>query len=248
MKRDPKLGALKYKLPINIFFWLILLTSLSLIRVFKGSLFLDIYSLLIRPIWPGTAQKEWIQKSFQLEQKAKLKLIEQDNQRLREILEIKESSEFDFVSAPVISRQTEDWWQQIKLGKGSRDGVSAGSAVSGPGGLLGIVISATPTTSNVKLLTAPGSQIGVWVTPSKKHGMLIGVGTRRPQLIFLDKNPSVSQGDLVSTSPAGTILPPNLPIGVIQSFNKNSLPSPKALVQLIASPDAIDWVQVHSKK
>ena len=58
----------------------------------------------------------------------------------------------------------------------------------------------------------------------------------------------VSQGDLVSTSPAGTILPPNLPIGVIQSFNKNSLPSPKALVQLIASPDAIDWVQVHSKK
>ena len=88
MKRDPKLGALKSKLPINIFFWLILLSSLTLIRVSKGSLFLDIYSLLIRPLWPGTAQKEWIQKSFQLEQKAKLKLIEQDNQRLREILEI----------------------------------------------------------------------------------------------------------------------------------------------------------------
>ena len=52
-------------------------------------------------------------------------------------------------------------------------------------------------------------------------------------------------GDLVSTSPASTLLPPNLPVGVIQIVNKDHLPAPYAFVQLIASPSAIDWVQIR---
>jgi len=54
----------------------------------------------------------------------------------------------------------------------------------------------------------------------------------------------VRPGDLVSTSPASTLLPPNLPVAVVQSLNVRAVPAPTALVQLIASPDAIDWVQV----
>ena len=114
-----------------------------------------------------------------------------------------------------------------------------------PGGLIGIVQSVTPTTSRVKLLTAPGSQIGVWVIRTKRHGILLGMGTNRPQLIFLDKDPNVMKGDVVSTSPASTLLPPNLPVGIIQSFDDQALPAPNASVELLASPEAIDWVQVQ---
>ena len=116
----------------------------------------------------------------------------------------------------------------------------------GPGGLIGRVESVTPSTSRVRLLTAPGSRIGVWVPRTQRHGLLIGVGTRRPQLVFLDKDPKVSAGDLISTSPASTLLPPNLPIGVVQSLNQKAQPSPQAAVQLIAAPEAIDWVQVQT--
>ena len=110
---------------------------------------------------------------------------------------------------------------------------------------MGIIKSVTPTTSLVKSLTAPGSRIGVWIARNKRHGMLIGLGTNRPELRFLDNDPEALEGDLVSTSPASTLLPPNLPIGIIQSFDNKALPVPNAMVQLIAAPEAIDWVQVQ---
>ena len=51
-------------------------------------------------------------------------------------------------------------------------------------------------------------------------------------------------GDAVTTSPASTLLPPNLTIGIVKFVNEKALPSPYAIVQLTASPEAIDWVQV----
>ena len=108
-----------------------------------------------------------------------------------------------------------------------------------------MVESVTPVTSRVRLLTSPGSQIGVWAPRTNSHGLLVGLGTSRPQLVFIDKDPKVFPGDLVSTSPASTLLPPNVPVGVIQSLNSQSLPEPYASVQLIAAPEAIDWVQVQ---
>jgi rod shape-determining protein MreC len=64
-------------------------------------------------------------------------------------------------------------------------------------------------------------------------------------LRFIDKDPNVSAGDLVTTSPASTLLPPNVSVGVIQSVNEQAVPAPTAIVQLIAAPEAIDWVQVR---
>ena len=124
-------------------------------------------------------------------------------------------------------------------------GIASGDAVIGPGGLLGRVLSVTPTTARVRLLTAPGSQIGVWVPRTRQHALLVGVGTARPQLRFIDKDIKAHPGDLVSTSPASTLLPPNLPVAVLQSLNSRAVPAPQGVVQLIASPEAVDWVQVQ---
>ena len=133
----------------------------------------------------------------------------------------------------------------MELNQGELKGISPGNPVIGPGGLLGIVESVTPSTSKVRLLTSPGSRIGVWTERNKQHGILVGIGTNRPNLLFLDKSPQAMPGDLVSTSPASSLLPPNLLIGVIQSVDNQALPTPKAIIQLSASPDAIDWVQVR---
>ena len=225
--------------------WLVLFGCLFIIRLSKGAGFSDAYALIIRPFWPGPSQKEWLQHGAQFEQQIRLTLLEEDNKRLREMLSLKRSSKSGFFSVPVISRRPKGWWQQVELGKGALDGIQTGLAVMGPGGLIGIVQSVTPTTARVRLLTAPGSQVGVWVTRTKRHGILLGMGTNRPQLTFLDKDPNVITGDVVSTSPASTLLPPNLPVGVIQSLDKKALPAPNASVQLLAAPEAIDWVQVQ---
>ena len=224
--------------------WLVLLLILGLVRLSKGAGFADGFALLTRPFWPGTAQSEWVEAAQQQEQISRLELLEQDNARLRELLALDQQSSGDWIQAAVISRTASGWWQQLMLGKGSLEGVAKDDAVIGPGGLIGRVQSVTPTTSRVRLLTAPGSRIGVWLPRTQQHGLLAGLGTARPELQFLDKDIQVRPGDLVSTSPASTLLPPNLPVAVVQSLNARAVPAPTALVQLIASPDAIDWVQV----
>jgi rod shape-determining protein MreC len=228
--------------------WLALIAALAAVRWSKGAAFSDAYALLSRPFWPGSAQREWLQSSGNLELQARLQLLQQDNDRLRGLLDLDRNSEKDKrVSAAVISRRTEGWWQQLELGQGSAAGIAPGDAVMGPGGLLGRVQSVTPATSRVRLLTAPGSQVGVWVARTQQHGLLVGLGTSHPQLRFLDKDVKARPGDLVSTSPASTLLPPNLPVAVIQSINGRAVPAPDALVQLVASPEAIDWVQVQTR-
>ena len=224
--------------------WLVLLLALGLVRLSKGAGFADGFALLSRPFWPGAAQREWIETAKHQEQLSRMELLEQDNARLRGLLALDQQSSGDWLQAAVISRTASGWWQQFLLGKGSIEGVAEDDAVRGPGGLVGRVQSVTPTTSNVRLLTAPGSRIGVWLPRTQQHGLLVGLGTARPQLQFLDKDIQVRPGDLVSTSPASTLLPPNLPVAVVQSLDARSVPAPTALVQLIAPPDAIDWVQV----
>ena len=214
------------------------------VRFTKGAVYIDAYSYLVKPLLPGTAQKEWIQKGDQIEKNIRLQLLEADNLRLRKILDLKSFNADSRISAAVISRSPKGWWQKLEINKGERDGINIGEAVIGPGGLIGMISSTTFLTSRVRLLTDPGSIVGVWINRTKRHGVLTGIGTNRPKLNFLNKNSLAQVGDVVTTSPASTLLPPNLTIGIIQFVDEKALPSPYALVQLTASPEAIDWVQV----
>ena len=228
--------------------WLLLVAGLLLVRLSKGAGFSDAYALLSRPFWPGSAQREWVSAAVDLEQRSRLQLLEEDNRRLRGLLELQQkgAAEGD-VSAAVISRAPRGWWQQLELGKGALQGLAQGNAVLGPGGLVGRIASVTPATARVKLLTAPGHEIGVWLPRSRRHGLLVGRGSSRLSLRFIDKDPDVRPGDLVATSPASTLLPPNVPVGVIQAVDDQAVPAPTAVVQLIAAPEALDWVQVQAR-
>ena len=228
--------------------WLLLISGLIVVRLSKGAGFTDAYALLSRPFWPGPAQREWIVAATDLEQASRLKLLERDNQRLRGLLALQQDgSKAGLVSAAVIARRPRGWWQQLELGKGGLHGIAANDAVIGPGGLLGRVSSTTPATARVKLLTAPGHEIGVWLPRSRRHGLLVGMGSSRPKLRFIDRDPDVRPGDLVSTSPASTLLPPNIPVGVVQAVEEQAAPATAAVVQLIAAPEAIDWVQIMTR-
>ncbi len=239
-------GKIGFHLLMNRKFWAIFFFGALLIgiRWTKGGGFLDFYSILLKPILPGTAQKEWIKEGENIERQILLKLLEQDNKRLRKALSLKEFNSDQRISAAVISRSTRNWWKQLEVNKGSKDGVLKGQTVIGPGGLVGIVDSVTPLTARVRLLTDPGHEVGAWIDRTKRHGILTGMGTNRPKLIFLNKNSLAKNGDVVTTSPASTLLPPNLTIGVVQFVNEKALPSPYAIVQLTASPEAIDWIQI----
>ncbi|MFN5119238.1 MAG: rod shape-determining protein MreC [Cyanobacteriota bacterium] len=223
--------------------WLLLLLGLMAVRFSKGSLVTDAYALLTRPFWPGTAQGEWVRSAQRSGDQLRLRELERENERLRGLLQLPRAAG-KMVEAPVISRQTGGWWHQLVLGAGGLQGLRPGQAVIAPGGLVGRLSSVTPSTATVSLLTDPTSRVGVWVGRTRRHALLSGIGTSRPLLRFLEKDPQARPGDVVYSSPASTLLPPNLPVGVIQAIDETADPAPEAVVQLIAPLDALDWVQV----
>ena len=228
-----------------IFFGIFLF--LVFVRISKGSLYKDFFYFISKPFWPGQFQKEVILKSVDQESLIKLNLIKKDNIRLRKILSLQESSNNYNISAAVISRKTGGWWRQIILNKGSKDGVEIGNIVIGPGGLLGRVNNTSLFTSSVTLLTSPESKLGVWVDRSQTNGILVGSGGDYPSLILYSKDADIKVGDFVSSSPASSLLPPNIPIGIVQSID-NTLQSKKtAKISLLAKPNVIDWVQILRK-
>ena len=221
---------------------------LVFVRISKGSLYKDFYYFISKPFWPGPFQKEVILKSLDQESLIKLHLLKKDNLRLREILNLQESSNSDTISAAVISRKTGSWWRQIILNKGSKDGVVIGSTVIGPGGLLGRVKSTSLLTSSVTLLTSLESKVGVWVDRIQINGLLIGSGDDYPNLILYSKDADIKVGDFVSSSPASTLLPPNIPIGIVQSVDEPFKAKKTAKILLLAKPQLIDWVQILKVK
>ena len=225
-----------------IFFGIFLF--LVFVRISKGSLYKDFFYFISRPFWPGQFQKEVILKSINQESLIKSNLLNKDNIRLREILSLQQSSNNDNISAAVISRKTGGWWRQIILNKGSKDGVEIGNIVTGPGGLLGRVKNTSLFTSSVTLLTSPESKLGVWVDRSQTNGILVGSGDDYPSLILYSKDADIKVGDFVSSSPASSLLPPNIPIGIVQSIDKTLQSKKTAKISLLAKPNVIDWVQI----
>ena len=227
----------------NLIFFVIFL-FLVFVRFSKGSLYKDFFYLISKPFWPGQFQKEVIIKSIDQESLIQLNLLKKDNIRLREILSLQQSSNKENISAAVISRKTGGWWRQIILNKGSKDGVEIGSIVTGPGGLLGRVSNTSLFTSSVTLLTSPESKLGVWVDRSQINGLMVGSGDDHPSLILYSKDADIKVGDFVSSSPASSLLPPNISIGIIHSIDETSQSKKTAKILLLAKPQLIDWVQI----
>ena len=230
--------------------WILFVIFLFLVfvRLSKGSIYKDFYYLISKPFWPGQFQKEVVLKSIDQQSYIELNLLKKDNMRLRKILSLNQTSNNDTISAAVISRKTGSWWRQIILNKGSKDGVEIGYVVIGPGGLLGRVTNISLFTSSVTLLTSPESKVGVWLERNQVNGLLVGLGDNYPSLILYSKDADIKVGDFISSSPASTLLPPNIPIGIIKSLDKPFKSKKTAKILLLAKPQAIDWVQILKVK
>ena len=76
------------------------------------------------------------------------------------------------------------------------------------------------------------------------NGLLVGLGDDYPSLILYSKDADIKVGDFVSSSPASTLLPPNIPIGIVQSIDETLKSKKTAKISLLAKPHVIDWVKI----
>lgn len=217
------------------------------IRQTQGSTIFEIYQVMARPFQASPTQAERLGDARMSELQARVVELESQNQKLKQLLAyVKQSGLNGGIAAPVIGRSADHWWQQVTLGRGSQDGIAVGFVVTTTGGLVGRIVSVTPHTSRVLLISDPTSQVGVVVSRSRYMGSLRG-STSRAIMQFFDKVPNVRRGDVVSTSAYSQIFPSGLPVGRVESVNLRKSPAPEAVISLFAPIPYLEWVVVYPK-
>lgn len=161
--------------------------------------------------------------------------VEEENKRLRRLLNLKEHSPYESLASSVIAREPSNWFQTLLLDRGERSGVKKDSIVVTPEGLVGRVIKVNKNSSQVLLITDPGSEIGALVQRTRIQGVIQG---RKRDLIlkYLPLEADVREGDLVLTSGLeGGLFPKGLAIGRIKKIEP---PHPQNLfLKIVVIPE-----------
>ena len=127
---------------------------------------------------------------------------------------------------PVVLAETTDenmigFTATITVDKGTADGVDAGNAVVGHAGLLGQVVSLTPHSCVVRLITDSQSRVGVSFGPSHEYSAVAegqGVGTSMAA-DYVPPTYPLQKGEVILTSAFSSAqLPPGIPVAKVLSF------------------------------
>ncbi|MCD9095603.1 rod shape-determining protein MreC [Luteimonas fraxinea] len=147
---------------------------------------------------------------------ARLRVEAVENARLRALLGAVEQGSLDVQLAPILDVDQDPTRQRLLLDAGSRNGVRVGQSVIDAGGLLGQVITVTPLTSTVLLVTDLEHAVPVIIA---RNGVrLVAYGSGRADHLALRNVPlsaDVEVGDTLVTSGLGGRFPPGFPVGTI---------------------------------
>ncbi len=152
-----------------------------------------------------------------------LRKDQQENQRLRNLLDYKEQTEenFDLVVARIIGKSSNNWQRSLFINLGRNDGIEENMVVINHQGLVGKVINVSAGTSEVLLILDSDSGVGARLFETRKTiGIVQGKGIDQNQLSFvhLPKEMEITEGDRVITSGLDDFYPAELNVGVVQEI------------------------------
>jgi len=187
--------------------------------------FLSVPFSKLRLIWEAYIDLQGVKEENQV-LKAQLAQLENEitsyrealieNRRLRQLLDIKNSSNWKTIVAQVIGTDIAPWRAVITIDVGKRNGVTVDMPVLCQGGLLGRVIETSISYSKVMLLTDYHSRIGAIIQRNRARGILKGDGARGCILDYVKKGVDIQIGDTVITSGLDGIFPKGLLLGKVK--------------------------------
>jgi rod shape-determining protein MreC len=106
------------------------------------------------------------------------------------------------------------------IGIGSSSGVTAGSPLAVPEGLIGRVVTAGRTLSRVQLLLDASAAVGARVVRTGDLGIVRGDGRGALLLNHVSTTSRVRPGDVVESAGIDGIYPRGIPIGRVDSVSR----------------------------
>lgn len=163
------------------------------------------------------SENERLRRRIQSLEVERQKLLEAQatNQRLKQLLDFRAELPGKAFTASIIAYGPSSWFRSCLLDKGSADGVRKGMAVVTPLGVVGQVVSVTPRTAKVLLLTDPNSGIDVLVQRTRARGIVSGSLENGTILKYVKRSEDVQEGDRLLTSGTDGVFPKGMLVGTV---------------------------------
>jgi len=189
----------------------------------------------------------------------KIESLEAENIELKqEIKKMKEElnvdrvlSDYDYLNATVVSRNSLYWYNTLTIDKGTKNGVEEGMVVINSTGLIGKIYNVSKTSADVKLITTTDTNNKISVIITNGDNNLVGVingynyDDGYLKIEGISNTETVSVGDVVYTSGLGGVFPSGILIGYVDSITTDVYDLAKIInVKPSAKFDNINYVTI----
>lgn len=172
----------------------------------------------------------------------KLRIRERENQRLRELLSLREQLRGETLTARVVGKEITHLFRviRVRIDRGREDRVQVGMPVLSAQGLVGQIRRSSEQFSDVLLTVDRSSAIDVIIHRTGARGMLRGTGDRDRyacRIQYLQRSDEVEVGDEVYTSGLGQRFPPSILVGRVERVVRRDF----GLYQEVEVTPAVDF-------
>jgi len=156
-----------------------------------------------------------------------MRVLKQENQRMRDLLALRETVAGAPIAAHVAGRDPHRWFQELILDKGKKDGADVDdpviAVVAGRESLVGRVIEVSDHVAKVMLIQDSLSAVAATVqSASPEEGVVEGSNSHDLYLKYLDRSCPLKIGDAVVTSGLGNTFPEGIPLGWVEEIGLDS--------------------------
>jgi rod shape-determining protein MreC len=164
-----------------------------------------------------------------------------ENQRLKALLNFKQQFSYQMLPAEIIGRDPSSWFKTILVNRGTEAGVTRGSGVVSPLGVVGTVIETTLHSSKVLLITDQNSAIDILAKRSRVRGILEGRAENACSVNYVVKSENIQKGDEIISSGLNAVFPHGILLGTVAETNN----TPDGFFKKIAVVPAVDFSKLN---
>lgn len=169
-------------------------------------------------------------------QQQKLETIENENMRLRDLLESSLKVKDRVLIAELVAVDLDPYKQQVLINKGETSGVFEGQPVLDANAVMGQVTNVTPYSATVLMITDARHSLPVQILRTGQRAIAVGTGDiNKLQIPHLPTNADIIVGDLLVTSGLGGRFPPGYPVATITDIKRVE---GQPFIEIVATPNA----------
>jgi len=144
--------------------------------------------------------------------------IKLENERLKDMLKLKERSSMTLLASTVIAEDLLSENQTLTIDKGSKEKLTEEMGVLGLNGIIGNLFKVSTRRSQVLLLTDRFFVVEGVIQRSREKLIIEGTGDVSITARHIRASTDIQIGDLIVTSGDGNVFPKGLPVGIVEDI------------------------------